>query len=157
MKVSVNPSCDCCTFCQVIIVGGGGLRLDELEQSCPAPVRASTAGQRLLLQAFMFYKLWSSRNLKYKKLFNVCLHWQLLQKLGLDPKHKMGSSITIKYKSFGHVDPIPNHLKLGNLTIRNLLSGNSVEYVSMLWSWSLLSVLMVWSEGVVRDAPLFRF
>lgn len=61
MRVSVYPSCDPFTICQIMIVGGCGLWLDELRlsgaQLKPGPALLDAGLLLQALPALIFYKL----------------------------------------------------------------------------------------------------
>lgn len=68
-----------------MIVGGCGLWLDELRlsgaQLKPGPALLDAGLLLQALPALIFYKLWSTGRFEHKKLFNICLQWQLLKRL----------------------------------------------------------------------------
>lgn len=112
----------------MIIVGGHGLWLDELHSSGPEQP-SSSQGQHSWtdvagagLAGFSILQAMKHKELLIQEAVQHLPSVQLLQRLSLDPKHKIQGSINAKCKPYGHVDAVTNYHELGNLSMRNLLS-----------------------------------
>lgn len=95
-------------------MASGWMNCASVEPNSPAPAGASTAGLTVALAGFgpLYFK-GSEGSFEHKKLFNICLQWQLLQRLNLGPKHKMEGRSVLSIKSHGHVDAITDYHKIG--------------------------------------------